>query len=857
MLSSSQPDLKILPGETMPLHRPADSDDLPQLAMPLGGLGAGNICINAYGGFQDFAIRHRPELSARPDGHAVRDTLFATLRCPRTGTTRLCEGPMPRERIYDQGLMAQGFRRGGHEGLPRFRRARCSAVFPFATVRLDDPAMPLAVELTAWSPFVPGDDVASGVPAAILEYRLINRGAKAEHFELGIHASHPFPGAQGDGRDSRTRVLGDGSGIFMHNVEAPASPHRGSAALAVVGHTPQIKAMWFRGGWFDAISALWRELESGTFATNPGHDGISLTGRNGGSLLVTGTVPARGEVTIPVLWCWHMPNVPQVVGQAKTGDCGCTGGCTPPTWRPFYAGRWADAEAVSAWLAAGLDDLRARTRTFVDALAATTAPAPLVEAAQCNLAILKSPTVLRQENGNMWAWEGCFSDAGCCHGSCTHVWNYAQAIPQLFPAVERTLREQELLRSQDARGHINFRAALPDGPTDHGWHAAADGQLGGLMKLWRDWQTCGDEAWLRSLWPAARRSLDYAIATWDPQRSGMLVEPHHNTYDIEFWGPDPFCTSVYLGALTAMARMAEALGEGADAKVWDALAAKGAKAMDRDLFRDGWYRQQVRWHDLADRSFANGLASIAPGVRALLEREGPKYQYGTGCLSEQLIGAGWAALYGLPLPLSATKVKSALRAVVRHNLRDDLSTHANCQRPGYAWRDEGGLLVCSWPAGGKPTFPFPYSDEVWTGSEYQVATHCILAGLVDEGVAIATTARSRYDGATRNPFDEYECGSFYARALSSWGLLSAWADLRISAVERTLHLAPRTAKRPFRTIFATAGAWGMIELDGKRLRIAVREGRLALAHVVLDGRRLPWEVEISAGAVAELALPRR
>jgi hypothetical protein len=180
--------------------------------------------------------------------------------------------------------------------------------------------------------------------------------------------------------------------------------------------------------------------------------------------------------------------------------------------------------------------------------------------------------VLRQENGNVWGWEGCFTTVGCCPGTCTHVWNYAQSLCHLFPALERTLREQELLRSINEQGHVNFRAGLPDGPVLHEYHAAADGQLGGILKLYRDWQISGDTAWMKSLYPMARRSLNFCISHWDPDRRGALFEPHHNTYDIEFWGPDGMCGSIYIGALSALGLMADALGEKADAEAYRELA---------------------------------------------------------------------------------------------------------------------------------------------------------------------------------------------------------------------------------------------------------------------------------------------
>ncbi len=154
-------------------------------------------------------------------------------------------------------------------------------------------------------------------------------------------------------------------------------------------------------------------------------------------------------------------------------------------------------------------------------------------------------------------------------------------------------------------------------------------------------------------------------------------------------------------------------------------------------------------------------------MQQLLKREGPKYQYGAGCLSDGVIGAWMAGLYGIDTPLPQKNVKSTLQAIFRNNFKTDLSQHANAQRPGYAMGHEPGLLLCSWPRGGKPTLPFVYSDEVWTGIEYQVASHLIREGYVDEGLTIVKALRSRYDGRTRNPWNEYECGNYYARAMSS------------------------------------------------------------------------------------------
>jgi hypothetical protein len=144
-----------------------------------------------------------------------------------------------------------------------------------------------------------------------------------------------------------------------------------------------------------------------------------------------------------------------------------------------------------------------------------------------------------------------------------------------------------------------------------------------------------------------------------------------------------------------------------------------------------------------------------------------------------------------------------------------------------------------------------YSDEVWTGIEYQVAAHLIGAGMIDEGMTIVMALRSRYDGQTRNPWNEYECGGYYARAMSSYALLLAFSGFRYSAVEKKLWLRPHIAADPYRTFFSTAGGWGLLTLQHDRLSIDMKAGELVLKQLsvnFLNGR----EVESSPEGIARV-----
>ena len=845
--------------------------NLLQIAMPMGGIGAGCLCLNGHGGLQDFSVRNVPATTAMPDGHETRESGFALLHVKgEHPVTRLLEGPLPVEKLYDQGLQGQGYRHGGHEGLPRFQSNMFEARYPFGRVVLEDARLPLAATVTGWSPFIPNDAVSSGLPCAILEYTFENRSNAPVEFEFSYHLSNLAVGA-GGWAETRSSVIAAGAdelggGVLFTNAAPQDRDDFGSASIYAIGQTPKVKAAWFRGGWFDAISVLWQEVSSGRFRANSGEADPSGD-RNGGSFLIEGTLAPGETVVYPVVITWHFPRSSQSQGAAApastniSNECGpgcdCGPSLAPPAWSPFYAAHWPDARAVALHVAAHYGELRQKTLAFADALYASTLPDEVLDAVASNLAILKSPTVLRQKNGNVWGWEGCFVQSGCCHGSCTHVWNYAQALPHLFPALERTLREQELERSIDDRGHVSFRAALPDGPAPHDFHAAADGQLGGILKLYRDFHVCGDTEWLSRLYPQAKRSLDYCIAAWDPDRRGLLFEPHHNTYDIEFWGPDGMCSSIYVAALSALGLLARQLGKSDEAASYEELAAHGAALMDTTLFNGEYYQQNVAWEGLRDQSFRERMQGVGETAQ-ILQAEGPKYQYGSGCLSDGIIGAWMASIYGLATPLTGDHVRSTLGAIFRYNFQSDLSDHACLQRPGYALGHEAGLLLCTWPHGGKLTLPFPYSDEVWTGIEYQVASHLIEEGMVEEGLTLVRAVRKRYEGRTRNPFNEYECGNYYARAMASYALLGSLSGFRYSAVDKTLWFGPKLDADPFRCFFSAASGHGMITLTPDRLSIELLEGTLTLGrvHLTRAGRtqEIPWDITITSGQAVSLEI---
>ncbi len=777
-------------------------DRLSRVAFPMGGMGGGMICLEGTGALSHFSLRNRPEVFNEP-------CVFAAIGIKkRPAAARVLEGPVPGWKLFGRPDTGNGAG-GSTYGLPRFARAGFRFRFPFGMVTLEDPGLPVGVEITGWSPFEPGDADNASLPVAGLEYAVTNTSAAPVEGVFSFNARNFLV------LDRARQAVRPTAGGFVLWGGAPEEKPWDECAMSFTVPDPGAKVnhAWFRGGWWDALTVAWKDVvEAACFERPPVADGAASPGA---TLFVPFRVAAGKSATVVLRLAWYAGKTNLRFGKDPAG-------ASPEViaassfYRPWYAERFAGIDELTSYWGAQYEPLRQKTSRFSACFYDTTLPEEAIEAVGANLAILKSPTVLRQADGRLWSWEGCSDSSGCCHGSCTHVWNYAQAIPHLFPALERSLRETEFGPSQDDAGHQAFRSALPIRVLEHDFHAAADGQLGGIMKVFREWRIGGDTAWLRQLWPKVRKSLDYCIETWDPSGRGWLEEPHHNTYDIEFWGPDGMCTSFYLGALTAAVVMGKALGE--EVSGYQALLDKGVRAAEQDLYNGEYFIQKIEWKNLRARSpleTKSMVGEYSPEARALLEREGPKYQYGEGCLSDGVLGLWIALVCGVGQVLDRAKVASHLRSVHRYNLRKDLSTHANPQRPSYACGSEGGLLLCSWPKGGKLTLPFVYSDEVWTGIEYQVAAHLIMVGMVKEGLEIVRVCRSRYDGRVRNPFDEYECGHWYARAMSSYALLQALSGARYDAVENVLYLQPRITG-DFRAFLSTAAGYGTVGVrDGK------------------------------------------
>lgn len=788
----------------------------------LGGIGTGNISLDSRGHLCDYEIYNRPHkgLDMPYSFFAIRlaELDEASREKPDSTVCRILEAAL--QPPYD---VSTGILPTLAAGVPRFRHSRMQSAYPFVKVDLIDDALPIEASLTAYTPFIPLDVDRSSLPAALLTWTIRNRGTRPLAVSLCASMTNPtcFQKQDVEGhlafrQDGINTYVDHGAFRGLHFTQEDFRPDESEymeAGLFTTADQVSARASWV-GRWWDNLEDFWYDFASDGLLESV-HDAAvreSLPDFSWltGSLAVPFTLQP-GESRDLTFWIlWHRPNRQrswvQEIGQPKPERAGCCSGsdcCDSENkqaqrlWRNDYARHGGPLELAER-LSRDEQELREASRQFAAAFYSSTLPIDMLEVAANNITVLRSTTCFLIEGGHFYGFEGCINEKGCCAGNCSHVWNYAQTVAYLFPQLERSMRRTEFLVESDPDGRMNFRAYRDfDAPA---WTAppAADGQMGSVLRCWREWRLSGDRAFLDAVWPQIKRSMEFAKSNWDHDDDGVFEQQQHNTYDIEFYGPNPLTGAIYLAALRAYAELATVMAEPETAAAASAEADKSSRSLDRLCWNGEYYQQ------------------------ALEDRDAYRHQFGEGCLSDQLLGQTLAYLAGLGPMLPEDHLRSAAEAIWRYNNRPILYDHVNLRRT-YALADEGGLILCTWPRGGRPKLPFVYCDEIWTGFEYQVATMFLYLGLHDEAIEIVRRIRKRQDGIRRSPWNEIECGNHYVRAMSSWGLIVAssgfQADVAAGQVtfdpidlpSTTDPSAASQSPLPFRCFYSCGGGWGMYE----------------------------------------------
>jgi uncharacterized protein (DUF608 family) len=803
---------------------------LKMLAFPLGGVGAGSIALGGRGQLRDWEIFNRPNKGWSPsyafpaiwvqagDAKPVARVLEARILPPFEGQDGLGSNNAP--------------------GLARLAGAEFTGQYPLAKIQFHDRNLPVQVVLEAFSPFIPHDAEDSGLPVAILRYRLHNPGKVTAKVGIAFSIDNPVHGApennsgaaearKSDGRSNEYRSEAGLDGLVMSNSAISADdPRFGSFVVGALAekkaHTTYWRG-WPKGRWWNSPLLFWDSFSrDGAFLDEP--EARDMTGALGQQV----TIAAGGSAAITFLLAWNFPNrTPGWCGwEAPEGDSGTIIG-------NHYSTRFQSAWDAAKYTAANLERLESRTRAFADAFAASTLPDAVKEAASANLSTLATTTCFRTADGEFHGFEGSDDKLGCCFGNCTHVWNYETTTAFLFPSFARSLREAAFGYSMDEQGGMRFRQLLPDGKARSGI-AAADGQMGQILHAYLDWKLSGDNTWLRKMWPRIQKGMEFAWIRggWDANRTGVFDGVQHTTYDVEFYGPNPLGGIYYLGALRAAEEMALAIGEKETAAEYRSLFTQGSKWIDDHLFQGEFYAQQVRGfkRDQVAPQLISGMGSDST--------ETPEYQVGGGCLIDQLLGQYLADVAQLGPLVNPAHIRTTLESIYRYNYKHSLADHDSVQRT-YALNDEAAVVVCDYGKAVRPRIPFPYYAEAWTGLEYSVAALMFYSEMVAQGVEYIENLRSRYDGEKRNPWDEAECGHHYARAMAAWTGFVALSGFAYDGARAAIVAAPRLTHDRFQCFWSTGTGWGTfacrsIGTKGTSITIKVLFGKLPCRSIEMS-----------------------
>lgn len=798
---------------------------LTAIAFPLGGVCAGSISLGGRGQLRDWEIFNRPDKGNAPSYAFPAIWVQSGNRKP---VARVLES-----RLQPPFTGASGLGANNAPGLTRLASATFAGEFPLAHIDFADSTLSVKVSLEAFTPFIPHEPDESGLPLAILRYRVANPGPAPAKVSIAWSIENPTGRAPAkDTRVNEYRSSDHLTGLFMSSPELPANDAlKGSfvlGALDATGARLTYLRGWQRSRWWNSPMFFWDDFsadgELGPESSDPGPVGALALGR---------TIAPGAHADYTFLLAWHFSNrTPRRCGwSSAAGDEDVLIG-------NHYTTRFADAWSAAEYAAGILPALEQKTRRFAAALRESTIPAAIKDAAGANLSTLVTPVCFRTADGEFHAFEGANDHSGCCHGSCAHVWNYETATAHIFPSFARSLRGSAFGYQMDANGGIRFRERLPHNGESFNF-AAADGQMGQIMHAYLDWELSGDLDWLRGMWPRIKKAVEFAWIPggWDPDKRGVLTGVQHNTYDVEFYGPNPQCGIFYLGALRAGEEMARAVGDTASAAEYRAVFERGSQWIDANLFNGEFYIQKVQ--GLPKEKIAAHLTSDMGSANT----ENPEYQVGSGCLLDQLIGQYLADVAGLGPLISVDHIRKTLESIWRYNYKRTLEGHVSLQRT-YVVNDEPALMVCDYGKAERPHVPFPYYAESWTGLEYLAAAQLLFAGMTREGVEAVNNVRSRFDGERRNPWDEPECGHHYARAMSSWSTLLSASGFRYRGSEEavTIHAAPG-----FRCFWSTATGWGTFHVTTAGAILAVDHGKLTVRSATVNGKRSTPNATVGEG----------
>ena len=818
-------------------------EKLRNISFPLGGIGSGSIGIAGNGSLVDWEIFNRPDKNSinRYTSFAVRaikgDEITPKILC---GDYDKFYCGLPNKQ---SGFFGHGIDSGTMMGFPHFKNCEFLGEFPFAQVSLSDDLFPGKATIKAFNPFIPLDSKNSSIPAAFFEISYYNDTESEIEYQTVFSVGNPFESSLNNSLNN---------GIFLKNAIKP------NDNLCVVTDNENIQTCnyWYRGNEFAGdfktdIIKFWNDFSSGKSFFD--RDYTNAGKRDMCSLLTSVKAAPHSSCKVRFVLSWSIPD--------------CFNHCSPKkdengndvTWKNYYATVFDTSKDSANYSIDNFDMLCKKTEEFKDCLYNSSVDEPFKEAAVNSISVLKTATVLRLEDGSFYGYEGVHANEGCCEGTCQHVWNYAYALCYLFPELERSIRDNEFKYTMLENGDMSFRISLPLGRKEYvnyysngteKFRSCIDGHMGAVIKTYREWKISGDGDWLKEKWQYIKKGLSFVWSEenpdkWDIDRDGVLEGRQHHTLDMELFGPSGWLQGFYLAALKAAGEMAEYLND-EDAKEYNRLYENGYEWTKNNLFNGEYFIHKV---NIFDKAVTDEFD--CSDIYWNSENNEIKFQIANGCFIDQLIAQWHSYLSGLGDIFDKEQVKTAVLNIYKNNYHSSFREFVNPWRL-YTVNDEAGTVMCSYPNGDRPSIPVRYGEETMSGFEYALAAVLLKNGYYSEAKNVVKAVRDKYDGEKRNPYNEIECGSNYARCMAAFSFFPIFSGFVPDMVNKSLKFEPVCNTNDFNCFWSTGSGWGIFKCSNASVNIEMKYGEIELKSLCLpfvdkvnrleiDGKPVPFE----------------
>lgn len=793
-----------------------------EISFPLGGIGSGCIGLQGNGVLREFEIFNKPNKKSY-NGF----THFAIKAKTKNGViTKVLNGDKLTEFSNINGM---GIDQYAMAGFPHFKNYVFKGEFPIAEIDFSDDNFPADITLRAFNPFIPLDEDNSSIPAAFFEIDIKNKTDEEIEFSTAFSSQNPFL------KGSNTSTVKDGYRLLTfkkENYENAEDFESGDLTIACDAEDSLVQTYWFRGAWQDKIVTYWNNFNNENDIRDRIYNEANKTECDHGTICVKKTIGANETKSVRFVFSWNIPvNHSYYNLHQNEYD-------TELSFKNYYAVLWENSQASAVYSLSNWNMLKEKTLRFKNAFHNQTLDPVVIDAVSSTLSVLKSPTVLRFEDGSFHGWEGAYANRGSCEGTCQHVYNYAYALCFLFPNLERELRHNEFVYATEDSGLSHFRMNLPLG-INKGWppRSCLDGTMGMVIKSYREWKISGDDNWLKEHWNYIKRAVDFARSEenfdkWDLDGDGILEGRQHHTLDMELFGPSSWLEGMYLAALKAAVEMADYLGDAPAKETYEKLFENGKNWTKENLFNGKHFIQKI---NLEDKTILEGYTIEAEHstYRALDywndETGEIKYQIGEGSSIDQLLGQWHCDILSLGDIFDSEQIDTALDTMFTLNFVDNVREYANPWRV-FAVNDEAGTFICSYDKEArKPLIPVPYCEEMMTGFEYSFAGELIYRGKIDKALKVIKAVRDRYDGKKRNPYNEIECGNNYVRPMASFSFISAFSGLEFHLPKGYIGFNPIINRNNFKSFYSLGTGWGEYSMKDNKVTVTINEGYLKLS----------------------------